>query len=124
MITSKQIQIIHILKNKYELADNTYRNFMNKLYGVDTCKLLNECQAQDFIHQLNFKFNDDYRLGYNEGVKVAETFVSVEDMFSGLVQKLYGHAPTKTELAMFRMGNNDFKKSVIDELKKELTKID
>ncbi len=48
-ITKKQIQLIHIAKNKLDMDDDTYRETLSSLYGATSSKALSYRQAADLI---------------------------------------------------------------------------
>ena len=52
-ITSKQIKCIHTLASKLELRDKDYRDLLEIMFKVNTCKDLTEKQASTFIDILN-----------------------------------------------------------------------
>lgn len=97
--TNKQKQIIHILKNKFELNDVEYRNFLiNNFDGIDTSMGLSEQQADFAIHLLQYTYNEDYKRGFD---KALEMFGSLEDLFIKKIETKYERRATELELEMF-----------------------
>ncbi len=68
MASKEQIKIIHILKSKNNIDDETYREILNS-YGVNTSKDLNYADANDLIVKLGgrigYKKYDELGIRYN-----------------------------------------------------------
>ena len=65
MATGKQIQAIHVLKNKLSLDEDTYRQMLSN-YGATSSKHLSEKKAKDLIYKLNViakAISPNYRRG-------------------------------------------------------------
>jgi hypothetical protein len=50
MIASRQVQRLHVLKQKLQMTDEDYRAALGG-YGVATCKHLSFCQADELINK-------------------------------------------------------------------------
>jgi len=57
-INSRQIKYIHILKNKLNLKDETYRTLLNSKFNKNTSKDLSSKQAEILIKILDRLIND------------------------------------------------------------------
>ena len=68
MATKNQLAVIHILKKEYNLSDDEYTDLMWNLFDETTSKHLDEEQAEKFIHTLNYKYNESYKMGYNKAI--------------------------------------------------------
>lgn len=53
MNRTTQIKIIHILKNKHGLDEDTYRAMLISMFGVNSSTLLNDMQCAALIAKLN-----------------------------------------------------------------------
>ena len=97
--TKKQKQIIHILKNKFELNDVEYRNFLiDNFDGIDSSMGLSEEQADFCIHLLQYTYNEDYKRGFD---KALEMFGSLEDLFIKKIETKFERRATDLEIDMF-----------------------
>lgn len=97
--TNKQKQFIHILKNKFELNDVEYRNFLiDNFDGIDSSIGLSEQQADFAIHLLQYTYNEDYKRGFD---KALEMFGSLEDLFIKKIETKFERRATELELEMF-----------------------
>ncbi|MGE4496833.1 MAG: phage protein GemA/Gp16 family protein [Deferribacterales bacterium] len=51
-VTAKQVQLIHIAKQKLSIADEDYRSILSELFNVTTSKQLTKLQADKLITHL------------------------------------------------------------------------
>ncbi len=72
MASKEQIKIIHILKNKHKIDEETYREILIS-YGVTSSKELSNSEANDLIVKLGgrigYKKYDELGIRYNDKVK-------------------------------------------------------
>lgn len=106
-ITNKQKQTIHILKNKYKLSDTEYQDLMYDKFEEVSSIYLSKVQADEFIHLLNYNYNNDYKLGY---ITCLDKFVNMLDLEVLFKQK---YNPSDLELQMFRMLDVDKQKELL-----------
>lgn len=112
--TNKQKQFIHILKNKFELNDVEYRNFLiNNFDGIDSSMSLSEEQADFVIHLLQYKYNEDYKRGFD---KALEMFGSLEDLFIKKIETKFERRATDLEIDMFSKMDKQQQKELIENI--------
>lgn len=112
--TNKQKQIIHILKNKFELNDVEYRNFLiNNFDGIDSSIGLSEQQADFAIHLLQYTYNEDYKRGFD---KALEMFGSLEDLFIKKIETKFERRATDLEIDMFSKMDKEQQKKLIENI--------
>lgn len=51
-ITQGQVRLIHVMLTKQGIDDDDYREMLESLYGVDTCKKLTRKQANELLTRL------------------------------------------------------------------------
>ena len=51
-ITQSQVKLIHVMLTKQGIDDDDYREMLESLYGVDTCKKLTRQQANELLTRL------------------------------------------------------------------------
>ena len=51
-ITPGQIKLIHVMLTRQKIDDDSYRELLEELYGVDTCKKLTRKQANELLTRL------------------------------------------------------------------------
>lgn len=69
MSTKEQKAVVHILKNKYSISDEQYKTLLYDYFKVSSSVDLTEEECDEFIHLLNYDYNNDYRLGFDNGLK-------------------------------------------------------
>lgn len=118
LANNKQKAIVHILKNKYELSDEEYRGLLIDTFdGIDSTTGLDEEECDKFIHILNYKYNQDYKYGYDKGVREYISQLNLETQFKLAIQNKYGREVTELELQMFdKIGYDYQKKDLIESL--------
>ena len=120
MITTNQVKAIHILLRKYSIDDSVYRVWLEDIYNVSTSKDLNYIQADDLIHRMNYKFNEDYKRGYLKGI---DKFIENEDnieVFKKLVYLTENRNLTDLEKQMFNNLEHEKQLGIIDNLRDKI----
>ena len=51
-ITQGQVKLIHVMLTRQKIDDDSYRELLEELYGVDTCKNLTRKQANELLTRL------------------------------------------------------------------------
>ena len=51
-ITPGQVKLIHVMLTRQKIDDDDYRELLEELYGVDTCKKLTRKQANELLTRL------------------------------------------------------------------------
>ena len=51
-ITQGQVKLIHVMLTRQKIDDESYRELLEELYGVDTCKNLTRKQANELLTRL------------------------------------------------------------------------
>ena len=69
MSTKEQKAVVHILKKKYNISNEEYSNALYDTFKVESSKDLSEEECNEFIHFLNYTYNKDYSLGFDNGLK-------------------------------------------------------
>lgn len=114
MNLAKYRQIIHVLKNKYELDNETYREFLIENFnGIDTSLGLNLDQCDYCIHILNYKYNQDYKYGFD---KALEMFGSLEDLFIKKIETKFERRATDLEIDMFSKMDREQQREYINKI--------
>lgn len=111
---NNQKRIIHVLKAKYELNDVEYRDFLIENFnGIDTSIGLSEEQADYCIHLLNYKYNQDYKYGFDKALNM---FGSLEDLFIKKIENKYERRATNLEIDMFSKMSKEQQKEYIEQI--------
>lgn len=102
LCNNKQKAIVHIIKNKYGITDEEYRGLLiDNFDGIDTTMGLSETECEKFIHILNYKYNQEYKYGYDRGVKECMSQLDIETQFKIAIKNKYNREITELELQMF-----------------------
>lgn len=117
LCNNKQKAIVHIIKNKYGITDEEYRGLLiDNFDGIDTTVCLSEGECEKFIHILNYKYNQDYKNGYDRGVKQCMVNMNLEEKFRFVTKSKYNRDITELELRMFNSMYDTDKENVIESL--------
>lgn len=116
-ITKNQIKVIHILLKQYEIDDCLYRSMLWDKFRVTSCKNLSEEQAQEIIHHIKYTYSEDYKLGYDLGLKRGlMSLGNTEHVFRSLVANKYSRHLTEYEEKMFNVLSEEQKQELIKTL--------
>lgn len=117
LATKNQKAVIHILKNEYKISDTDYKQMLYDKYEVFSSIDLTDVQAEEFIHELNMKYNEDYKRGFKVGVTKTLGNKDLDNQFEMLIKTIYDKEPTELEVKMFNSMDYLQQVNLIDELK-------
>lgn len=113
-VTKNQLAVIHILKNEYGVTE--YEQLLENNFGVTSSKELSEEQAEKFIHLLNYNYSEEYKRGYNYGIKRLLSMFSLKEQFIKLLDTKHNRVPTTYELYMFDNLDVELQKQMLIDL--------
>lgn len=116
MSTKNQLAVIHILKKDYQISDNDYEDILWHTFDVGSSKDLDEEEADKFIHILNYKYNEDYKRGYDTAVSEV-CGKDLDEQFRFFYKKRYDKLPSVMELYLFKKLDDYQKADTIKDLK-------
>ena len=115
MSTKEQKAVVYILKKKYNISNEEYYNALYDTFKVESSKDLSEEECTQFIHFLNYTYNKDYSLGFDNGLKMFYNFFGndIEANFERAVNMTQKRDITDLEKMMFdSLSDNDKQKLV------------
>lgn len=115
MSTKEQKAVVHILKKKYNISNEEYYNALYDTFKVESSKDLSEEECTQFIHFLNYTYNKDYSLGFDNGLKMFYNFFgnNIEANFERAVNMTQKRDITDLEKIMFDSLSDDDKQKLI-----------
>lgn len=115
MSTKEQKAVVHILKKEYNISNEEYYNALYDTFKVESSKDLSEEECTQFIHFLNYTYNKDYRLGFDNGLKMFYNFFgnNIEANFERAVNMTQKRDITNLEKVMFNSLSDDDKQKLI-----------
>lgn len=116
MATKNQLAVIHILKKEYNISDNEYSDLLWNLFDECSSKNLDDDQAEKFIHSLNYKYNENYKRGYDKAISEV-CGKDLEEQFRFFYNKRYDKLPSTMELYLFNKLDDYQKTDTIKDLK-------
>lgn len=79
MIDKQQIKHIHTLLSNYNIDDKKYRELLEDLFDVNSCKELTHNQASKLIFKIQMLYDDRYRQGYMDCMSKSFDINNIED---------------------------------------------
>lgn len=115
MSTKEQKAVVHILKKKYNISNEEYYNALYDTFKVESSKYLSEEECTQFIHFLNYTYNKDYSLGFDNGLKMFYNFFGndIEANFERAVNMTQKRDITNLEKIMFDSLSDDDKQKLV-----------
>ena len=115
MSTKEQKAVVHILKKEYNISNEEYYNALYDNFKVESSKDLSEEECTQFIHFLNYTYNKDYSLGFDNGLKMFYNFFgnNIEANFERAVNMTQKRDITDLEKIMFDSLSDDNKQKLI-----------
>lgn len=115
MSTKEQKAVVHILKKEYNISNEEYYNALYDTFKVESSKDLSEEECTQFIHFLNYTYNKNYRLGFDNGLKMFYNFFGndIEANFERAVNITQKRDITDLEKRMFDSLSNEDKQKLI-----------
>lgn len=115
MSTKEQKAVVHILKKEYNISNEEYYNALYDTFKVESSKDLSEEECTQFIHFLNYTYNKDYKLGFDNGLKMFYNFFGndIEVNFERAVNMTQKRDITDLEKIMFDSLSDDDKQKLI-----------
>lgn len=115
MSTKEQKAVVHILKKEYNISNEEYYNALYDTFKVESSKDLSEEECTQFIHFLNYTYNKDYSLGFDNGLKMFYSFFGndIEANFERAVNMTQKRDITNLEKTMFNSLSDDDKQKLI-----------
>ena len=115
MSTKEQKAVVHILKKEYNISNEEYYNALYDTFKVESSKDLSEEECTQFIHFLNYTYNKDYRLGFDNGLKMFYNFFGndIEANFKRAVNMTQKRNMTDLEKIMFDSLSDDDKQKLV-----------
>lgn len=115
MSTKEQKAVVHILKKKYNISNEEYYNALYDTFKVESSKDLSEEECTQFIHFLNYTYNKDYSLGFDNGLKMFYNFFgnNIEANFERAVNMTQKRDITDLEKMMFDSLSDDNKQKLV-----------
>ena len=116
MSTKNQLAVIHILKKDYQISDNDYEDILWNTFNVGSSRDLDEEEANKFIHILNYKYNEDYKRGYDTAISEV-CGKDLDEQFRFFYKKRYDKLPSVMEVYLFDKLDDVQKADTIKDLK-------
>ena len=115
MSTKEQKAVVHILKKEYNISNEEYYNALYDTFKVESSKDLTDDECTQFIHFLNYTYNKNYRLGFDNGLKMFYNFFGndIEANFERAVNITQKRDITDLEKRMFDSLSNEDKQKLI-----------
>lgn len=115
MSTKEQKAVVHILKKEYNISNEEYYNALYDTFKVESSKDLSEEECTQFIHFLNYTYNKDYSLGFDNGLKMFYNFFGndIEANFERAVNMTQKRDITDLEKIMFNSLSDDDKQKLV-----------
>lgn len=109
--TNEQKAIIHIIKNKYNISDDNYRELIFNNFNIFSSVDLTEEEADKFIHILNMEYVIDYRNGYNHAMEFLRYILELQpnntEVFKKIIKKVRNRSANDLELELFNTLDTD-----------------
>lgn len=106
----KNLAVIHILKKQYDLSEDLYRSMLQEEFCATSSTELTLQEQEKFIHILNFRYNEDYKRGYNRALKQFVVSNNSVELFKQIAN------PTQLELKLFKMLENEDQEKLLLEM--------
>lgn len=115
MSTKEQKAVVHILKKEYNISNEEYYNALYDTFKVESSKDLSEEECTQFIHFLNYTYNKDYSLGFDNGLKMFYNFFGndIKANFERAVNMTQKRDITDLEKIMFDSLSDDDKQKLV-----------
>lgn len=107
--TKEQKAAIHIIKNKYNISDDNYRELIFNNFSVFSSVDLTEEETEKFMHILNMEYAKDYRNGYNHAMEFLKDILALNntEVFKNIIKKVCGRSTNNLELELFNTLSTD-----------------